>query len=222
MTNTLTFVFILSMICSQAFTKSLEKSKAKSARILYPAQKNTDSSLYKFLTKDSSGNWYINLQEENYSGYKVPARLPWAKTDTDVKTFWKKLRFDPETMLVHTGDFTYTTSTGYCSHHQVNQDRIPYASAFDCENDGSATGRARVDLTGTNFALDDSFASDGWNPNGSVTITGQTADIYGGGYCGWTAPNNAKNENEAVLGGFHLKLRLIPDAIKYKCVVTAA
>jgi hypothetical protein len=38
---------------------------------------------------------------------KIPSRKPWNRKDEDVVTTWFKLRFDPTSMLVHTGDFTF-------------------------------------------------------------------------------------------------------------------
>jgi len=165
----------------------------------------------KFLETVSYINLVKNGDNDNFSSYKLPTRKPWGQTDTSVKTIWKKLRFDPSTMLVNTGDFTFSSSTGHVSHSSINPDKIPYASAFGCESDFNADGQARIDLTGTNFAIDDVFSFAGWNPKGTVALSNnnQIADIRGGGYCGWIAPQKAQGEVMAHTGGWHLKLKVI-------------
>jgi hypothetical protein len=158
-----------------------------------------------------------NGDNDNYSSYKVPTRKPWGATDTDVKTVWKRLRFDPKTMMVHTGDFTYSTSTGYCGHHRDSSpDKIPFGSAFGCESPSNADARARIDLRGTNFAVDDNFATGGYIPGGRIVVSqsNQVIDIFGGGYCGWTVPEkaNAAGEFNASKGGWFLRLKHIEPA----------
>jgi hypothetical protein len=161
---------------------------------------------------------YITLvntgDNDNFSSYKIPTRKPWGASDTDVKTIWKKLRFDPKTMMVHTGDFTFSTSTGYCGHHKsTSPDKIPFGSAFGCESPSNADARARIDLRGTNFAVDDNFATGGYIPAGRIVVSesNQVVDIYGGGYCGWTVPEaaNQQGEEAASRGGWFLKLKHI-------------
>jgi hypothetical protein len=158
-----------------------------------------------------------NGPNDNFSGYKIPTRKPWGASDSDVKTVWSKLRFDPKTLLVNTGDFTYSTSVGYVGHHKsTSPDKIPFGSAFGCEAPSNADGRARIDLRGTNFAVDDNFATAGYIAGGKIVVSenNQVVDIYGGGYCGWTVPEKANQAGEqgASLGGSYLKLKVIDTA----------
>jgi hypothetical protein len=164
---------------------------------------------------------YITLvkdgPEDNYSSYKVPTRKPWGASDSDVKTVWSKLRFDPKTMLVHTGDFTFSKSVGYVGHHKsTSPDKIPFGSAFGCESSSNADAKARIDFRGTNFAVDDNFATAGWQAAGRIVVSNnnQVVEIYGGGYCGWTVPEraNQKGEEAASAGGWFLKLKHIETA----------
>ncbi|KAF0983406.1 hypothetical protein FDP41_010471 [Naegleria fowleri] len=92
-------------------------------------------------------HFYLTLPnpERNVSMYKIPTRKPWSANDTDVLTTWYKIRVDPATLNVHTGDFRFAKSVGRCSHHSVNQTQIPYASCFGCEAPGVADANAMCD-----------------------------------------------------------------------------
>ena len=68
---------------------------------------------------------------------------------------------------------------------------MPFAIAMSC--DGSASGLANIDLTGTPFAVVDPFKTGGSVPHGVVTVSnaGQTLAVTGGGDCGWNGPTTA-------------------------------
>lgn len=163
----------------------------------------------------SNDKIYIKLSKtgpgENYSSYKVPPNKPWNNSDSDVTTTWTALQFDPQTMLINTGDFTFSTSKGQCSHHVNNKFTVPYGSAFGCS--GSMDAKARIDLRGTPFAIDDFFASGGWHPVGETNFScnNQVVEISGGGACGWTVPKMANDagEENAALGGNYLKVKFL-------------
>lgn len=113
--------------------------------------------------------------------------------------------------MVHTGDFTYTSSTGYYTHHKDSSpDKIPFGSAFGCS--GSKDGQARINLVGTPFAVNDTFTAGGYLPAGTATCSSndQVVDIIGGGSCGWMVPTKANAQGDAAsTGGWYLKLKLV-------------
>jgi len=166
-----------------------------------------------------NGNFYIPLIHcdggYNVSRYKYPNGIFWrdraTKEQSDVITYWYKLRFDPHTLMIHNGDFTFSKSAGYVAHHLEYSTRCPYGTCFDCENFHSHTGRANIDLRGTQFAVDDAFQHRGWQSNGTWAFSNnnQVVQLTGGGYCGWTAPINATTEDMAHAGGWFLKLKLL-------------
>lgn len=91
----------------------------------------------------------------NFASYNVPNRKPWGKTDYDVVTKFLKIRVDPKTLYVHTGDFKYAVTQGLCNHHKSWGTKatryVPFGSAFGCEASNKADGRANIDLRGTDF-----------------------------------------------------------------------
>lgn len=104
-------------------------------------------------------------------------------------TWYEKVRIDPQTLLVDIGDRTFSTSQGYVD---IGPRRfsIPYAIAFDCVWYYSSTGKANIDLSGTPFAVIDTFFVDGYAPAGTAVFSSadQVVDLQGGGYCGWIGP----------------------------------
>ncbi|KAG2372713.1 hypothetical protein C9374_013614 [Naegleria lovaniensis] len=156
-------------------------------------------------------HFYLTLPhpDRNISMYKIPSRKPWSANDTDVYTTWYKIRVDPSTLNVHTGDFRFAKSVGHCSHHTVNQTQIPYASCFGCEAPHMDDANALCDLTGTPFSFDASFHHNGYMSNGSSQLTNddKVIKLQGGGYCGWICSVGAKTEDEAVQGGWFIKLK---------------
>jgi len=166
------------------------------------------------LVQNSNGQWYLMLSQNgpkiNYSSNFVPSNKPWGASDTNtVVTMWTGLNINLNTFLVNNGDYTYATSSGQCHHYSITN-QVPFGTAFDCAGSGSQTGLAKIDLTGTNWIIDDSWAIGGWQPGGSATLSSnnQIATITGGGYCGWNAPVRANSETLAYTGGPYLKLKL--------------
>ncbi len=110
----------------------------------------------------------------------------------DVVTHYSKVRLDPKTLIVNVNDSTFATSNG----GQIISGpgggpvtEMNYAVAADCRATDSSTGRANIDLTGTPFAVNDTFVPDGYRPAGTATFSSddQVVDLTGGGYCGWNA-----------------------------------
>ena len=114
--------------------------------------------------------------------------------------------------MVNTGDFKYSTSSGLQSHSKgINERQIPFGRGFGCELN-QQDGTARVDFTGTRFALDDTFNFSGFRPVGrsSQSGDGKTADLWGGGFCGWIAPRSIyTNEELAHRGGWDLRVKIV-------------
>jgi hypothetical protein len=171
------------------------------------------------LFRKNNGAYYLPLPSvDNYSSYKCPSRHlgvnvgKFGKRNSNVLTTWRAIRIDPKTLFVHTGDFTYATSTGFYSHHGLEYGgKVPYASAFDCEGLNSSFGVAHVDLQGTPFAVDTAFEHAGCNSHGrsNFSVNDQFVVLEGGGFCGWICPRLADNETKATQGGWFLKLKLV-------------
>lgn len=124
----------------------------------------------------------------NFSQYTAGGASP----GTDVRTSFARVRIDPATLKVDIGDRTFASSNGalchsqsYCSPWFVTF--LEYATAMDCASPGSSTGLANVDLTGTPFAIENTFVVGGYIPAGTAVVSpdGKVANLTGGGYCGW-------------------------------------
>eukprot|EP01126_Amoeba_proteus_P020923 TRINITY_DN2123_c0_g2_i6.p1 TRINITY_DN2123_c0_g2~~TRINITY_DN2123_c0_g2_i6.p1 ORF type:complete len:232 (-),score=26.65 TRINITY_DN2123_c0_g2_i6:288-983(-) len=128
-----------------------------------------------------------------------------------------KLRINPVTLVVHTGDFSFTKSTGLCchtSHKPTGMTHIPYATARGCNAPLEQDGRANIDLRQTPFAVADNFqfggclAAGDWEKRDNDQVVAMT----GGGYCGWACPKSVTyddNFRPLDLGGWHLQLKLV-------------
>jgi hypothetical protein len=86
--------------------------------------------------------------------------------------------------LLLTDDSAFALSTG---------SPLDYGFAGDCAGALSQTGTANVDLRGTAFAVDGTFALSGTMPAGSTTVSAsrQVVDLTGGGACGQNEVLNA-------------------------------
>jgi hypothetical protein len=168
------------------------------------------------LFTDELGNCYIDLQGDLNESTYINSRKAWGPQDSDIHTKWSKIRVDPQTLKVHTGDFKYATSTGHVSHHSDinNGEWEPYGTGADCEGGESSTGYAIVDLRGTKWALEDSQFTWGgyvpYSPSSGVTAKdehNQFWEVRGGGYCGWVTAVGAQDEGQAHQGGWFLQLK---------------
>jgi hypothetical protein len=129
-----------------------------------------------------------------------------------IETYYSRLRFDPATLQVDNNDITFSeTIGGRAFGPGAYLYSFPYANAGDCL--GSAPlGRANIDLNGTPFSLDELFVTEGWTPNGYVNgeyngwdetkaVTGKTADLVGGGFCGGTNPVKQRGFTQFAFSG---------------------
>jgi hypothetical protein len=103
-------------------------------------------------------------------------------------TFFCAIRLDPATLLVDVGDLTFSSTEGVVSTWN-GIDRVGYGYAGDCSDD---TGRGKIDLRSTPFAIDESakWILVGWYPKGNSTVHSgrQIADLSGDGTCGSIVP----------------------------------
>ncbi len=115
---------------------------------------------------------------------------------TDVVTKFTRVRLNPPTLLVDIGDLSYSTSSGSVTHPDVDGTTtvltMPYGTAMACNSIAADNGIANIDLTGTPFAVDDTFTPMGVNSGsfGGATFSAgnQVVDIAGNGNCGWRTP----------------------------------
>ncbi|MCS7483500.1 GON domain-containing protein [Umezawaea endophytica] len=145
---------------------------------------NTGTHLVPVYCHDMAGTprEYVTLGAANFSQYTAGGAAP----GTSVRTTFTRVRLDPATLVVDINDLTFATSTGSLTQGGTVVVSMPYAVAMSCNS--SASGVARVDLTGTAFVLSDTFQVGGFNASGSATTSpdNRAADVTGGGYCGWT------------------------------------
>ena len=128
---------------------------------------------------------YLTLAMPN-----VSRSFKW-KGNTTGETWWGKIRFDPATFMVHTGDYTFAR-LGRHSHRlpdantlgrealvpdlgtsappmRVNVgEHTPFATCFDCSAVHSHRALSVVDLRGTPFAVASGFAHGGYCSAGAL------------------------------------------------------
>ena len=144
----------------------------------------------------------------NFSQYTAGGASP----GTNVRTTFTKLRIDPATLTVDIGDLTYAHSTGALTQGATNVTSMPYAVAMSCIAPQNASGVGNINLKGTGFKVDDTqaFVSGGFQATGSAVISAnrETADLTGGGFCGWETPAPALfNPFNPSKGEYHLQLK---------------
>jgi|GEM_PF-3495538 len=159
----------------------------------YCADINSTPADYLVLAKTGSGF--------NFSAYAAGG----GSSGTDVITLYNRIRIDPSTFVVTTGDQRFATSSGEASQGDDAITSMPYGTASDCRGDSNTLAIANIDLTGTPFTVNDTFCTDGYQPNGEAVFSTSNivVNITGGGYCGWTTPcpsvSNPYNTNGSEL-----------------------
>lgn len=120
--------------------------------------------------------------DQNYSMYRAGAYSP----GTDVFSRYARVRLDPETLIVNTGDRTFATSEGALNNGYT---AVAYGVAANCGTMTPAYGN--IDLRGTPFKVDDTFVISGYDAYGSAAFSegDQVVELSGGGYCGWINPS---------------------------------
>jgi hypothetical protein len=191
------FLFLL-------FVHSLQRTQTSIASKLNTATE-TD------VSKRGQTPVYLKLIYPNYSQYTLPSRKPWGRSDKTLKTYYEAIRFDPKTLLVDTSDRTFSKSTGKVSHFKDQKSALAYGTAFGCQKQYYKDGHGKIDLRGTDYAIDDEWKHRGEGASGSAKFSynNQVVTLKGGGYCGWIAPIKADSVKKAYRGGRYLKLKKI-------------
>ena len=156
----------------------------------------------------------------NFSQYTAGGATP----GTNVVTSYTRVRLNPSTLMVNIGDQTYSSSTGTLSGPGgVTVTSMPFATAMACIGGGNAAGLANIDLTGTPFAVNDTFLVQGSGPAGGAAFSPgkQVVNVSGGGYCGWAVAEGGYNPINAY-GGFQLQLAYIGAPYQPSAVGTPA
>jgi hypothetical protein len=126
---------------------------------------------------------------------------------TSVRTRYTRVRIDPLTLNVDIGDQTFATSTGQLAHGSETVTSMPFGVAMSCN--GSASGVANIDVTGTPFAVATSeFVQGGFMAAGTSTYSAsnRVVNVTGGGSCGWTSPTPGLYNPFNDAGDFQLAL----------------
>ena len=129
---------------------------------------------------------------------------------TTVRTQYRRIRIDPETLTVDISDQTFATSSGAL---QVGADTItamPFGVAAACGGDDLAV--ANIDLGDTPFVVAMRFASRGPGAFGDVTPRdgGHAIDLTAAGTCGQTGPAGLPaRAHHLASGGWFLQLAYV-------------
>lgn len=134
------------------------------------------------------------------------------KSSGSVKTQYTRVRIDPATLNIDISDQAFSTSTGQLTHGGTVVTSMPYGVAMSC--DGSASGTANIDLTGTPFAVAaNEFQNGGTGSSGGTSTyssDSRVVDIAGGGFCGWRVSSPGLYNPFNQKGGFQLALLYTP------------
>ena len=181
---------------------------------VYTIYPNGNTQVFDVYCNDMAGtpSEYLELQNTgglyNFGQYTTEI---WPSLGTTVKTSYQKIRLDPATLMVDIGDQTFATSSGSRKHGSTTVTSMPYGVAMDCEAWYSQTGVANIDLSGTPFAVADTFSVGGYKAAGTATFSqdNQIVNLNGGGYCGWITPSPWLYNPINAQGGFRLDLEYI-------------
>jgi hypothetical protein len=151
---------------------------------------------------------YLTLPtpSENTGQYKDGG----ASSGNTVTTTYQKVRIDPVTLALNASDQSFATSTGSLTHSNSNVTvtAMPLGVAMSCVARNDSSGRARINLIGTNFHVTAQFAAGGSqagiiSDNVVVSNVQQKVVLKGGGFCGWFAaagfPGNPFNQNGSTI-----------------------
>ncbi|HYO66964.1 MAG TPA: GON domain-containing protein [Archangium sp.] len=120
----------------------------------------------------------------NFSQYTAGSN---SSGGTNVRTLFTKVRIDPATLRVTTGDQTFSTSSGYLTHPINNAvTSMSYAAAMNCDYGNPGVGN--VDLRGTPFAAaTGQFVASNPYVQGGATYSSnnQMVDLWSRGDCAW-------------------------------------
>jgi len=119
-------------------------------------------------------------------------------------TNYPKIQVNWHTMLINTGfhDGAVGTVIPGTSCHS-GQPYPPYGTAAECNWYPMTLRYARIDLTGTNYAVSEQFVVQGAIPGGAAVYSNnnQTVDLSGTGDCGWISSATGLPYGEAAING---------------------
>lgn len=134
---------------------------------------------------------YITLNNNSDNANFASTAYP----DDELITRYAKVRIDLHHLTLDPTDRTFATVGGTVPFYS----RVPYndyGRAVGCNEarPGAALGRGNIDLSGTNFTLDEAvtFTLQGTDVEGNgaqITQAGQIVNLEAGGRCGWIAPD---------------------------------
>ena len=130
---------------------------------------------------------------------------------SNVRTLFSKIRIDPSTLRVNTGDQTFSTSSGLLWHGDAVTS-MSYAAAMNC--DFGNPGLGNVDLRGTSFAVaPNQFQAVGYYGSGEATYSSdnRVVDLWNRGECGWNSVQGADHPFNG--RGASLQLQYAPSAL---------
>lgn len=188
---------------------------------LYQVYTTSSSSTGGYVTRtDTSSSWVsgysqnVDFDLETTSTLSLPntnyaeghGAYSWACI---FHTVYTAVQVDWQNLIINTGYFANASSSLYKGPCDPALYWAPYGTAAGC---GYENHYAHIDLTGTPYAVNESFVTEGYLANGNVAFSSnnQIVDLRGTGDCGFTVSATAwahENETEAtVTGGFHIHL----------------
>lgn len=156
-----------------------------------------------YLTLVNTGSNY------NYGQYSTGGLI---SSGTTVTTYYTKVRIDPMSFVVDIGDQTFATSTGSLVHPDANGGitvtSMPLGVAMGCGQFGTSD----IDLGGTMFAIDDTYALAGSSADGVTAFTPDQRGVAasGMGWCGWNGPKDAPFNPMGHMSAWALQLKYAP------------
>jgi len=181
---------------------------------------NTDGDYTLYIGGDGNKPWTAYCADMNMatplefltlpaSGNTAMYKAGGGSSGNTVITTYQRVRLDPATLQIATGNQRFATSEGSLTHSNsgTTVTTMPYATAMSCKNNGDKSADAFINLTGTRFHETQQFEAVGNNPGSDLQVGNnqQTLKISGGGFCGWNAPTGSQ-QNPFNLRGTTLQL----------------
>jgi hypothetical protein len=108
-----------------------------------------------------------------------------------VRTEYKRIRIDPETLTVDISDQTYALSSGHITLNGVEVTSMPFGIAMACEGP-STYATTMMSIRDTPFVIESKLAPAGTSAGGGFTVWSdeQTVEGWAHGDCGYLPPEN--------------------------------
>ena len=131
---------------------------------------------------------------------------------------YSKLGLDLQNMYINSWDWTFVDHNAIIPYGSQVYDAYPlYGRAFSCSQEGFPRGRARIDLTGTGFHMEDTLV---WQLVGhpeQITDHVRTAQTFSGectGTCGGCVPHDGTRMTSLAYNSAELTERVMPIAYR--------